>query len=244
MSSYPLGIGLGLMLLPSLDSWRLAMAVPAVFSVLGLMAACFTPGQASGAERMAPPNRLGPGVLAPLMAVALTWTLLNAGYAVMLGFAPAFFVQHGMAAAAAGSLTSIGAFVTVVLTPVGGWVTGRLGWPLTAIGLCLLTMAAALLALAAGLPPIFMLLLTAVGLGLCAGPIMTLPGEILAPRHRALGMGLLYAVYYGGMTVLPPLAGLAGDAAASAAAPIVVGAGFCAVAILCVLAYARLRQPV
>ena len=244
MSSYPLGIGLGLMLLPSLDSWRLAMAVPAVFSVLGLMAACFTPGQASGAERMAPPNRLGPGVLAPLMAVALTWTLLNAGYAVMLGFAPAFFVQHGMAAAAAGSLTSIGAFVTVVLTPVGGWVTGRLGWPLTAIGLCLLTMAAALLALAAGLPPIFMLLLTAVGLGLCAGPIMTLPGEILAPRHRALGMGLLYAVYYGGMTVLPPLACLAGDAAASAAAPIVVGAGFCAVAILCVLAYARLRQPV
>ena len=244
LASYPLGIGLGLMVLPHFGSWRVAMAASTAFCAAGLAAGFFTPGATPIDRRVAPPHRLGTGTLIPLMAVALIWTFLNAGYAVLLGFGAAFFVHGGMAAAQAGLLTSVGAFMAVPVLPVGGFVSGRIGRPLTSIGVCLCVMAFGLLGVAAGLPALPMLLSIAISLGLCAGPIMALPGEFLTPEHRALGMGLLFAVYYAGMTLLPPLAGLAGDATASAAAPIVVGAAFLALGALCVPAYARLRQPV
>ncbi len=242
LASYPLGIGLGLMVLPHFGSWRIAMAASAAFCVAGLAAGFFAPRAAPADQRAAPPHLLGAETLMPLMTVALIWTFLNAGYAVLLGFGAAYFVHGGMAPAQAGLLTSVGAFVAVPVLPVGGWVSGRVGRKLISIGVCLSVMALALLGVSAGLAPLPMMLLLAVALGLCAGPIMSLPGDFLAPHERALGMGLLFAVYYGGMTVLPPLAGLAGDSVASAAAPIVVGASFCFLGALCVPLYARLRR--
>lgn len=244
LASYPLGIGLGLMILPHFGSWREAMAASTAFCVAGLAAGFFIPGASPSDRSTTSPQRLGAGTLFPLMTVALIWMFLNAGYAVLLGFGAAYFVHGGMAPASAGLLTSIGAFMAVPVLPVGGFVSGRIGQPLTAIGVCLSVMALGLLGVAAGFPALPMLLSIAIALGLSAGPIMALPGAFLAPEHRALGMGLLFAVYYAGMTLLPPLAGLAGDATASAAAPIVVGAGFLALGALCVPVYARLRRTV
>ncbi len=244
LASYPLGIGLGLMLLPHFGPWRVAMAASTAFCVAGLAVGLFTPEAVPLDRRAASPHRLATGTLVPLTIVALIWTFLNAGYAVLLGFGASFFVHGGMAASQAGLLTSVGALMAVPVLPLGGYVSGRIGRRLTSIALCLCVMALGLLGIASGLPALPMLLAIAIALGLCAGPIMALLGDFLAPEHRALGTGLLFAAYYTGMTLLPPLAGWAGDATASAAAPIVVGAGFLALGALCVPAYARLRQPV
>ena len=126
--------------------------------------------------------------------------------------------------------------------PLGGWALGRSGKPVRGIGLCLIAMTLAYRALPGGIASAVCLLVVGAMVGLCAGPIMALPGEVLAPQHRALGMGFFYAIYYGGMTVLPPLAGRAGDATGSAAAPLVAAALFSLLSVLSLLAYAGARR--
>jgi predicted MFS family arabinose efflux permease len=242
MSAYPLGITLALIGMPLLGDWRLAMGVGAGLCVLALLAATTTPATVhpeGGSPKMV---RLDRKALVATVTAGLVWAFLNAAYGVVLGFAPAWFVQQGTSPHTAGLLTSIAAFTTVPLGPLGGWALGRSGKPVRGIGLCLIAMTLAYLALPGGIASAVCLLVVGAMVGLCAGPIMALPGEVLAPQHRALGMGLFYAIYYGGMTVLPPLAGRAGDATGSAAAPLVAAALFSLLSVLSLLAYAGARR--
>lgn len=244
MSAYPLGIAVALIVMPLLGNWRMAMVATSVLSALGLAISAAMPKAPTSAGHAAKIKRLDGAVLGPLVAAGLVWAFLNAAYGVLLGFAPAWFVGQGTSAHAAGILTSIAAFTTVPLGPVGGWTLGRLGRPVMAIGLCLGGMTLALLALPAGIASPVCLLAVGAAIGVCAGPIMALPGEILPSHHRAVGMGLFYAIYYGGMTLLPPLAGLAGDLTGTASAPLLAAAAFSALSVLSLLAYAGARRRV
>ena len=73
---------------------------------------------------------------------------------------------------------------------------------------------------------------------------MALPAAVLAPEHRALGMGLFWTIFFLPMTFLPSLAGLAHDLTGDAAAPLGAAAAFAATALLALVAYAKLRQPI
>ena len=52
--------------------------------------------------------------------------------------------------------------------------------------------------------------------GLSAGPIMTMPADVLPPETRAIGMGLFFTIYYLLMFAGPALLGLWADAAGDA----------------------------
>jgi hypothetical protein len=71
-------------------------------------------------------------------------------------------------------------------------------------------------------------------IGLPAGLIMALSSEALRPENRATGMGVFYTWHYAAMAVLPAIAGVAREFAATPAAPSVFAA------VLMVLAAAAL----
>jgi cyanate permease len=134
LAGYPLGIGLGFVLLPLARSWRVAMAWTAALASAAVIAVATalprSPGSAAEARR---DIRLGTRVAVEVTVAGLVWGCSNAGFAVLLGFAPAFFVGQGASAQAAGALVSLLAFTTVPIGPLGGWLLGCLPRPLLGI---------------------------------------------------------------------------------------------------------------
>ena len=245
LAGYPLGIGLGFVALPLLGSWRAAMAVTAVLALVALAAAATTlAGISGGATGTRRGSRLDAGEVGAVIAAGLVWGLPNAGLAVLLGFAPVFFVGRGMPAEAAGALVSLVAFATVPVGPLGGWMLGRLPRPLLGIAGGIALASFATLALALDVAPAVLLVVAGVALGSTAGPIVALPAAALTPENRALGMGLFWTVFFVPMAVLPPLAGLARDLTGDAAAPLGAAAAFAALALPALAAHAKARRPV
>ena len=245
LAGYPLGIGLGFVALPLAGSWRAAMAATAALALLALAAAAVTlarsSGEATGTRRG---FRLPAGEVALVIAAGLVWGCPNAGFATLLGFAPAFFVGQGMPGQAAGALVSLVAFATVPTGPIGGWLVGRLPRPLWGIAAGIALTAAAMALLAQGVAPAILLVTAGVALGTVAGPIVALPAAVLAPERRAVGMGLFWLAFFAPMMLLPPLAGLARDLTGDAAAPLGAAAGFAALGLPALAAYAGLRRSV
>ncbi len=60
--------------------------------------------------------------------------------------------------------------------------------------------------------------------GLPAGPIMSLPAQVLAPSTRAIGMGIFYTVYYAAMMLGPVIGGAGAKWTGSVAAAFDFGA--------------------
>jgi len=176
--------------------------------------------------------------LAGLLAVGALWSSYNAAYAVLLGFAPAFLVARGASAAEAGAVASLVGWAILPLLPLGGALAERLGRPLLVCALCIAGMALALLALVAGAAAAPLLILV----GLLAGPpaslIMAFLGRVLSPASRPFGVGIHYMMFYGGLAVLPPLAGLLRDLTGAPAAPVLAAAGFLGLALLALAALA------
>ena len=243
LAGYPLGIGLGFVALPLAGSWRTAMAATAVLALVALVAAAVVLVRPSGG--FAGPRGVRPSgrEAAAVVAAGLVWGLPNAGFAVLLGFAPVFFVGQGMPAQLAGALVSLIAFATVPVGPIGGWVVGRLPSPVRGIAGGIALAAAAMVFLAQGVAPAVLLVAAGVALGTVSGPIVALPGAVLAPEHRAVGMGLFWTTYFVPMTLLPPLAGLARDLTGDAAAPLCAAAVFTALGLVALAGYAGLRRP-
>jgi predicted MFS family arabinose efflux permease len=198
-------------------------------------------GRRSPAPRIA---RLRPGEWGKLLAVGALWSTYNAAFAVLLGFAPAFLVAQGASPVEAGAVSSVVGWAILPLLPLGGALAERLGRPLLACAACILGMAAALLALVAGGPA--MPLLIAFGL-LSAPPaslIMTFLGRVLSPESRPFGVGIHYMMFYGGMAVLPALAGLLRDVTGVPATPILAAVGFLAASLAALAALGlSLRGP-
>jgi predicted MFS family arabinose efflux permease len=245
LAGYPLGIGLGFIALPLAGSWRAAMASTAVLASVALVAAAIAlpriPGSAAGTQ---PAARLGAGEALAVTAAGLVWGCSNAGLAVLLGFAPVFFVDHGVSAQAAGALVSLTAFATVPVGPLGGWLLGRLRRPLSGIAGGIALASLAMMTLTLEVAPAVPLVVAGLALGATAGPIVALPVAVLAPEHRALGMGLFWLIFFVPMTLLPPLAGLARDLTGDAAAPLAAAAMFSALALVALFGYVRSRRIV
>lgn len=240
---YPLGNALALGLLPMMGSWRPAMGLVAGLCALALVAAAFVVRKVDGGPAAVVGRTPWPGrrPLLALLAIAGVWALLNCGFAAFLGFAPAFFVAQGMPPATAGLLLSLAPLIIVPFAPAAGWLVGYVGHPLKIVAASLVMSVAALLALVSEWPAVPALFLLGAVTGVMSGPIMALPNEVLAPQQRALGMGIFYAVFYGSLTALPPLAGYAADATGSVAAPLFVAAGLYGFGVLALIGFVVLR---
>lgn len=244
LAGYPLGIGLGFVALPLAGSWRAAMAATAALALVALIAAAVTLARPSGAAPAMPRGvRLPAREAAAVIAAGLVWGCPNAGFAVLLGFAPAFFADQGMPALAAAALVSLAAFATVPTGPLGGWLVGRLPRQLPAIAVGIAVTLVAMALLTQAVAPAALLITAGVALGTVAGAIVALPAAVLAPERRAVGMGLFWFCFFVPMTLLPPLAGLARDLTGHAAAPLGAAASYTALGLLALAAHAGLRRP-
>lgn len=79
--------------------------------------------------------------------------------------------------------------------------------------------------------------------GLVAGPaggiIAALPGRVLAPNARHLGVGIFFTLYYVGMALLPGAAGWFRDHTGLDSAPLVFGAGLVLLAAVLAAVFPR-----
>jgi MFS family permease len=239
VNSWPIGIAVALLSLPWLAAaGGLALAWGAVLGVIAVGLALFIlvyrapegadPGPSAASPRVA---RLPAW---PLVLAGMIWALYNSALAMVFSFGPALLTGRGWALTAASSATSLFMVLVAVGIPLGGYLADRSGRR-DGVILVSLVGSAILMPLvpgapAAAVPGVFLLL--GLVIGLAAGPIMTLPSQVLRPEARAFGMGLFFMLYYGVMMVAPTLAGAIAERMGSAGAAFLLGAAMLALGAL------------
>jgi MFS family permease len=235
VSSWPTGLALSLLMLPSIGTLYGVNAVHVFVATLtaGGIALTFAyrpPGNAA----IATASSACPDIRA-LMAVLVAgviWGLFNVGFAVIFSFGPTMLVERGWGIAQAGSVISIVLWIATLSVPFGGFVADRLKRPQSLLVLGSLVFAALMLCLGHSSAVIPIVILLGMVSGQPAGPVMSLPARVLEPATRAIGMGVFYTFYYAVMMLGPIIAGAAAKWSGSAAAAFDVGA---LVLVLCPL---------
>lgn len=240
LMAWPFGIGLALLVLPLFgEAWRVALWASAAFCATAFLLVTVT---ARGAGAPVPVHRrlgLHRHEWGPMLALGVVWAGYNASFAIAVGFTPAFLVAGGASTAEAGMLASLIGFSILPLQPAGGAIAERFGRPMLVMVGCILGMVAMLALTALGLSP----WLTLPAFGLLAAPpsslIMAFVGRVLSPESRAFGMGVHYTLFYVGLALLPPFAGLMRDVTGAPGAPLLTGAVFLALTLAALGTYAR-----
>ena len=242
--AWPCGIGLALVALPLLGSdWRAGLWWSAAVCAASFVPLWFALPKGEGAGA-APPRRGGllRSEWGPLLSAGAIWGFYNAAFVVAVGFTPALLVSRGWTSEAAGGVTALISFGILPLLPMGGALAERMGRPMLVTAGCILAMAICLAAVVAGLAPWPWLL----AFGMLAAPpaslVMAMVGRALSAPSRAFGMGVHYTLFYGSLAGLPPLAGLARDVTGAAAAPLLAGVVFLAIALAAVPVYLMLAS--
>lgn len=234
MSTWPLGIALGLLTLAPLAaaaSPAAAFGATAALAALSmvLVAALYRPAPDAAAVAALRLSALGRGDVGRLMLAAAGWTAYNVALALLVGFLPVLFVGRGLSVALAAAVTAALTTATLVSIPLFGWWVGRSRRPLTIALAGLAGWAAGLLAVSAGADPVVWLTVAGLASGTAVGPLVAAPARFLAPQARAVGLGLFYTLYYIGMAVLPRSAGALADRLGSAEAILPIAIGLIAV---------------
>lgn len=229
LSTWPIGIALGLLTQGSLAqaiSWQAVMFATSGLSAFGLLLIVGLYRSPPGLEtedrrtmRLTLPRRQ----LLLVSMSGIAWAFFNVGYAIFFSFGPDSLQARGVSEFGAGVLISIGVWITMVSTPVGGYVTERWGHANLFIIIFSLLCAGVM-----GLFP-FVMIPTALSilLGIFIGPppgaMVSLPSEALTPENRGTGLGIFYTWFYLGMALGPAVAGLGRDVTGSAATPLLIG---------------------
>ena len=242
--TWPIGIALAIATLGqvgALLSWQVAELVAVVCAGLALflMALLYRNPPAGAAEAVegGSPYAIGRSELVNASTAGWVWMLYNGGFIIVIGFSPAFLMGLGKDIGSAGYISSLIMWIMVAAIPLGGILADRLRLtPVLIAGGCAGT-AVALWFLTAGLTPVWMFpvwmfIVIGVVLGLPAGPIMTLPGKVLPPEKRGVGLGIYFTWYYIGMAALPPVAGWLQDRTGGAGASLLFAAALLLATIL------------
>jgi MFS family permease len=246
VSSWPVGIGLALIVMPPLaaaSSTAFALATTALVSAGALVLMFFyrPPVAESGGAASFQLGLSGSQWTLCILA-GMVWGLFNVAYAALLVFGPAFLVAAGNTAPAAAGAVSLISWVILLSLPLGGYLAQRLGAPNALMVACFLGLAVLAAALALGMPPV----LTCALFGLVAGPpcglIMAMPGEVLAASNRAAGMGVFFSCYYLSMTALIPLAGALRDVTKEPATPLWFAAALLVATSLTLVAFRVIQR--
>jgi predicted MFS family arabinose efflux permease len=220
LTSWPLGIALALVFQPPLATalgWPWVMHTAAALCGFALLLIAILYQSPSGSE-VAPPSPSGslslpprPEAL-PIIIAGLVWGAFNVGLIMFFSFVPPLLVQHGAELTNAAFLTSLGLWVMIASVPVGGYLVQHSGRFDAAIMLFSGVTGSALAGLAA-FPSMSLLLCVAIGIavGPPPGAILAMPGRVLKPENRAVGLGLFMTVFYVTAAIGPALAGFIGD---------------------------------
>ncbi len=239
INSWPVGIALALVVLPLIaGSGGIALAWWALCAVVAgallLFAVVYHPPE--GAAEAPTTIQTAAFPVATLVLASLVWALYNTALAMVFSFGPAFLVQVGYSLTNAGSLTSLFMIIFSIAVPVGGIIADRTGRK-DAIILFSLISFAALMPIAVIYPSSAFVLFCILGVFFAfgAGPVMTLPAEVLSPKSRALGMGVFFSIYYALMMVGPRIGGGIAESADDAGAAILAGAVMSLIAAVALL---------
>jgi predicted MFS family arabinose efflux permease len=236
LTAWPIGISLGLVsqgAIADAYGWSWAMHATGILAFVALILTATLyrdpPGIAhASAERL----RIGlpSRQFVHIGLVGIGWTLYNAAFIIFVSFVPDVLVQHGYEPG-----------VALLSIPFGGRVLEVFGWITTAIVVTLSASALVMAAVSQGAAPEMLSVAFGVISGIPAGALMALSAEALTSDNRGPGLGIFYTWYYVGMTVSPAVAGWARDVSGNVAAPVLLGASYFGVVILCV-ALLRLLQ--
>jgi len=246
VSSWPIGIGIALIVLPwiaitfSVPSAFLSAAVAAAV-VLVLVAAIYrAPAIAAMVPEGGSSFRLSWREKGLVSLAGAVWALFNVGCIIVLSFTPSLLTAQGVSARDAGVATSFASWTLISTMVLGGILLDRIGY-----ATALMTTSFAVLGLSMMLLPSAssFALIAFIGAvaGLPCGAMLVLPTEVLRPQSRAQGMGIFYTWYYVGMTLLTPAAGLARDLSGNPGAPLIF-AGLLETAAIAVLGIFRVAQ--
>jgi predicted MFS family arabinose efflux permease len=229
LTSWPLGIALALILQPAMAAqfgWPSVMYAAATFCavVLVLIALLYRPplhlAVGPAGLPVSKPFVLPPRQEALPTAIAgLIWGMFNVGLIVFFSFVPPLLTERGVGLADAAFMTSLGLWVMIASVPLGGYLVQRSERLDAAVMLFsgLAGLALAGFAAFSGLP-----LLLSLALGIAVGPpagaILAMPGRVLKPENRAVGLGLFMTLYYMSAAIAPALAGWIGDRTGASAA--------------------------
>ena len=213
VTSWPVGIGIALIVLPwiaitfSVPSAFLSTAVAAAV-VLVLVAAIYRPpAMAATVPEGGSSFRLSWREKALVSLAGAVWALFNVGCIIVLSFTPSLLSTQGITAREAGVATSFASWTLISTMVLGGVLLDRIGY-----ATALMTTSFAVLGLSMMLlpsaPSLALIAFVGVVAGLPCGAMLVLPTEVLRPQSRAAGMGIFYTWYYLGMTLLTQQQGL------------------------------------
>jgi MFS family permease len=212
IGSWPVGIALGLLILPALAAstdLHAAWTALTIFTVAALLLFAFVYRTPDGATPSDTRIKLNALPWTPLAFAALLWGLYNAAFAMIFSFGTLVLEERGMPIPTASSAISVYILAATITIPIGGWLADRTG---RANRVIFVSLVGAMLVFPAVLYLPDSLLLVALVLGgllagLAPGPIVAMPGLILSPQTRAFGTGVFYSIYYLLMMIAPALAG-------------------------------------
>ena len=242
LAAWPFGIALGLATqgwLAETYSWQTLMYVTAGITVVALVGAAVLvrPADVVSENPDAGLFSISRRELVLASLAGLAWALFNAGFSIHVSFTPDVLTNAGRTAIESGAIVSIGIWVTMVATPIGGIIVERLASPylfllVVMIGLALTIGAFPFLAI-----PLVLSVLFGLWTGPGASPIVALPSDVLRPENRGPGLGVFFTWYYVAMAVGPPMAGAGRDWTGSSSTPLLIAAGMYVAIIGVVLAF-------
>lgn len=235
--SWPLGLALGLLLFTPLaasQSWHAVMYATALIAAASFVLLLLTyrnPPGTPAASSLGLNLTLTRHEWLGVSLAGIVWMTYNVGYIVLISFLPGLFTTRGYSLSQAGWVVSFLGWMLIPLVLFAGALAERLHRPnLFLIG-SLFVSGLAAAALPVAHDPILPFGVLTVVVGVPAALIMALPAQALRPQNRAGGMGVYFTWYYGGMALLPGLAGMARDLTASPAAPALFAAGMMGLAL-------------
>jgi cyanate permease len=226
-SSFGLGVGLAMALLPTIadvTSWPIAIIANTAITVLAMIIlfVFFRPPERVDTTVNNRPALwiLNRAEFVLSMLAGIGRTLFSTGYVVFMSFTPPLLMAQGMSVAEAGLLTSLAAVVSIASVPLGGVFSDKTGKPnyFIVVGAVGTALSCVLLPYIA--PALVWILLFGLLRGGCTGGIMALPSQVLRPESRNAGFAVASALYFIGMAAFPAIAGYLLDATANAAAPL------------------------
>lgn len=220
INSWPVGIAAALLILPIVaadNGLTHALAAVTILSLCGLIlfALGIKPGTAEITKDVAARPLVGASLAATLIAGGI-WGLYNGALSMIFSFGPALLAERGWSLAQASSTTSIALWLVAVSVPLGGFLADRLGRRDAVMLTGFLVFALLLLLVPHTDNMVLMFALLGLCGGVSAGPIMSLPAQVLVAGNRALGMGIYFTLFYVGVVFAPLVAGYFADRAGTA----------------------------
>ncbi|MEO1026655.1 MAG: MFS transporter [Pseudomonadota bacterium] len=241
LNSWPMGIALSLVMLPTVSGLLGLSFAVALIALLAAIFAVILPltYQSRNTSISSSFQRLNRRDLSFALSTGVVWGCFNAGVGIVFSFGTALLTDTGLSPEAAARQTSLVLWALALVAPFGGFLSDRFNRPerLIAIGLSGL----AVLILLAGLLNGHWLVLVLIGCfaALVAGPAMSLPARSLSEEGKAVGMGVFFTLYYLAFLAAPPLAAWVAEAQNTLQAVFWVGAAIECIALIGLAFYLR-----